>query len=199
MIDDYANAHPDAVAVIRRRLELLREAGAIASSESQCALSRAKTASAPDAARVDLLTACVALHPRNTQGRSDLVDYSRFLPNLTRSEETVYRTSLVERCVEKVGDEETRCGEACACENNDSGKAPGAKCKRACGSCRTQTTQKLNLCRRIAEAPSVAVRAPQPRQDSSAPKTGGHPAEHRPKPGTRAPRQKDSGLKQMEL
>jgi hypothetical protein len=200
MIDEYAQAHPNAVAVIRRRLELLREAGDTASLESQCTRSRAKTESAAEADRVDLLTACVAFHPRNGQGRSDLLEYARYLPNLSRSEETVYRTNLVQRCVEKVGDEETRCEEACACEDKDPGKKPDAKCKRACGGCRSDTAQKLHLCKKIAEAPSVAVRVPQPKEASVPPKTDAPPVSApRPKTGAPAPRHKDSGLKQMEL
>ena len=87
LIDEYARAHPTAVAVVRRRLELLREAGDGAALESQCARSRAKTQSAPEAARVDLLTACVALHPNNSEGRSDMLDYATYLPNLSPAED----------------------------------------------------------------------------------------------------------------
>ena len=187
LIDEYAKSHPDAVAVIRRRLELLHESGDIAASESQCTLSRAKTESSPDAARVDLLTACVALHPRNTNGRSDLLDYSKYLPNLTTAEETLYRKNLVERCEAKAGDEEASCAEGCACGDKDADK----KCRRACSRCRGEMAQRLRLCKKITEAPSAVIRAPRP-SPVSAPGA----------PGTDAPRPKVNsrgGLEHLEL
>jgi hypothetical protein len=160
LIDDYAHAHPDAVAVIRRRLELLREADDTAASESQCARSRAKTESAPEAARLDLLTACVALHPGNTDGRSDLMGYAEYLPNLSAGEDALYRTNLGQRCVEKVGDEKSRCAQACACIDKDPGKQPAAKCGRPCGGCRNETAQRLRLCKKIGEGPPATAHAP---------------------------------------
>lgn len=167
LIDDYAHAHPKAVVVIRRRLELLREAGDAAASESQCARSRAKLESTPEAARLDLLTACVALHPGNTDGRSDLLGFAEYLPNLSTAEDALYRMSLVQRCVEKVGNEESHCAQACACEDKDSGKQPAATCKRACGSCRNEMVQRLRLCKKIGEAPHATVRAPRPKTASA--------------------------------
>jgi hypothetical protein len=184
LIDEYARAHPDAVAVIRRRLELLREAGDATASASQCVRSRAKMESAPEAARVDLLTACVAFHLGNKEGRSDLLHYAMYLPNLSTAEDALYRANLVQRCVEKVGDEEKRCAQACACEDKDSGKQPTAKCKRACGGCHDETAQKLRLCKKVGEAPPVAARAPQPKtapaESASRPKTA--PAKSAPRP-----------------
>ncbi|MBN2576572.1 MAG: hypothetical protein JXP73_18555 [Deltaproteobacteria bacterium] len=163
LIEEYAQAHPNAVAVIRRRLELLREARDVAESEAQCTLSRAKTESAPAAARVDLLTACVALHPRNTYGRSDLLDYPKYLPGLTTAEESLYRANLVQRCEAKAGDEEAHCAEGCACHDKDSGKRPTARCRRICARCGSETAQRLRLCKRITEAPSAVARAPRPK------------------------------------
>jgi hypothetical protein len=163
LIDDYAHAHPCAVAVIRRRLELLREAGDSSASESQCARSRAKMESAPEAARLDLLTACVALHPDNTDGRSDLMDYAEYLPNLSTAEDAIYRMSLAQRCVAKVGDEDARCAQACACVDKDSGRQAAAKCKRACGGCRNETAQRLRLCKKIGDPPHAAARAARPK------------------------------------
>ena len=159
LIDDYAHSHPKAVVVIRRRLELLREAGDAAAAESQCARSRAKTESAPEAARLDLLTACVALHPGNTDGRSDLLGYAEYLPNLSPAEDALYRRDLVQRCVEKVGDPDARCVQECVCEDKDSGKQPTTKCKRACGGCRNQTVERLRLCNTIGEPPHATARA----------------------------------------
>ncbi len=167
LIDDYAHAHPSAVAVVRRRLELLREAGDGSAIESQCTRSRAKTASAPEAARMSLLTACVAFHPNNSEGRSDMLDYATYLPNLSPAEDALYRTSLAERCVAKVGDEGTRCGQACACEDKDSGKAPTTKCKRACGGCRNDLSEKLLACKKLGEPPpppaATPIRATRPK------------------------------------
>jgi len=214
LIDDYARAHPDAVAVVRRRLELLREAGDSSALASQCARSRAKTASASEAARQDLLTACVAFHPGNREGRSDLLDYGKYLPDLTLAEDGVYRTGLVQRCVEKVGDEESRCAEACACEDKDGGKPPVAKCKRTCGGCRSETAAKLRLCKKVADAPPAVARAPQTkpsaaeggRKPKSAPVKSTPPPKLAPawsEPGKAAPRPKKvddgSGPKQVEL
>jgi hypothetical protein len=194
MIDDYAKAHPDAVAVIRRRLELLREAGDAASYEAQCTLSRAKTESAPEAARVDLLTACVALNPRNTYGRSDLLDYWKYLPHLTTAEEVIYRKNLVQRCEEKAGDGEGPCAEGCACE--DSGKLT-RKCKRACSRCRSETAQRLRLCKKITDAPTAVVRAPRPTPAPawSPPPSKRSPADDVPRPK----RDTGKGLKPVEL
>ena len=160
LLDDYARAHPAAVAVVRRRLELLREAGDAAALESQCARSRAKTASASEAVRVALLTACVAFHPDNREGRSDMLDYATYLPNLSPAEDALYRTSLAQRCAEKVGDGEARCAEACACEGKVSGKPPTGKCKRTCGGCRNETAQKLAACQKLGEPPPPPPEAP---------------------------------------
>ena len=159
LIDEYARARPAAVAVIRRRLELLREAGDGTALEAQCARSRAKTQSAPEAARVDLLTACVALHPNNNEGRSDMLDYATYLPNLSPAEDMLYRTSLAQRCLQKVGDEDTRCAQACACESK-AGKTPTAKCKRTCGGCRSETAQKTLACQQLGEPPPPPAPAP---------------------------------------
>jgi hypothetical protein len=199
LIDAYAKEHPDAVAVIRRRLELLREGGDAAASESQCTLSRAKTESAPEATRVDLLTACVALNPRNTYGRSDLLDYPKYLPNLTTAEETLYRKNLVERCEAIAGEEEESCAEGCACGDKDAGKHQTGKCKRACARCRSEMAQRLRLCRKITEAPTAVVRPPAPRP-APAPIRSLPPA--KAVPDDEAPRPKRDtgrGPKPMEL
>jgi len=193
MIDEYAQEHPDAPAVVRRRLELLRESGNAAGVEAQCKLSRAKAESAPEAARVDILTACVALNPRNTQGRSDLLDYAKFLPGLTNAEENLYRKNLVERCEARAGDDEGSCAAGCACDDPQL----AGKCKRACSRCRSETTQRLRLCRKITDAPSAVVRAPRP-----APAPAQLPPSLRSSPASDAPRPKrdtGKGLKPVEL
>lgn len=153
LIDDYAHGHPGAVAVVRRRLELLRENGDTGAVESQCTRSRSKTTSASEAVRVGVLTACVAMHPENSEGRSDLVNYASYLPSPSPAEDALYRGYLVGRCIERVGDEGTRCTQACACEDPESGKVPTPKCKRACGGCRSETADKLRLCNKLGEAP----------------------------------------------
>jgi hypothetical protein len=201
LIESYAQSHPAAGPVIRRRLELLREADDYASMESQCVRSRAKMGKAPEASRIDILTACVALHPENTQGRSDLLDYAKYLPNLTDAEEDIYRTHLVQRCVERVGTDETRCAEPCACEKQDSGKQPDAKCKRTCGGCRSETAQKQGLCKKLAEAPPAP--APPParvsrRKGAPAAATKGAPTKSATKGRQKAPAS-DAGLQKAEL
>jgi hypothetical protein len=147
LIDSYALAHPKAVLVVKRRLELLRESGDVSLSESQCSRSRARMKTAPESARVDLLTSCVALHPDNSHARSDITDYANYLPNLAGDEDTLYRTYLAQRCVEKVGDADSRCAEACACENKSAGKSASATCRRKCSACRKENAKYLQVCR----------------------------------------------------
>jgi hypothetical protein len=199
LIDDYAKAHPSAVAVIRRRLELIRESGDVGASEAQCRVSRMKTESASDVARVDLLTACVALHPKNTNGRSDLLDYSKYLPNLSDAEETLYRKNLVDRCEARAGDEGGSCAEGCACSDEEAGKLTG-KCKKACARCRSEVAQRMRLCGKITEAPSAVVHAPRP---SPTPTTHAAPALKVSPSGSEAPRpakvDTGKGLKPIEL
>lgn len=163
LIYEYANEHPDAVAVVRRRLELLRESGDAVSLAAQCVRSRAKTQSAPAAARLDLLTACVALHPQNIHGRSDLFDYAKFLPNLTTTEEMLYRKHLVDHCEAKTAEEEAQCAEGCACDDKDAGKRMSRKCRRACATCRNEKAQRLRICQQITEAPSAVARPARPK------------------------------------
>jgi hypothetical protein len=205
LIADYAHGHPGAVAVVRRRLELLRENGDDGAIESQCRRSRSKTAAASEAVRVGVLTACVAFHPENTEGRSDLVNFDSYLPNLSPAEDALYRGHLVRRCIEHVGDEGTRCGQACACEDQDPGKSPAAKCKRACGGCRSEIADKLRLCNRLGEAPPPP---PPTRATAARPKRG--PAGAAPEPRTTSPKSKaarspkdgggsGSGAQQVEL
>lgn len=151
IIDSYALAHPTAMAIVKRRLEILRDAHDAYFFESQCTRSRSRMRSAAEADRLDLLTSCVALHPNNGEARSDPEAYATFLPNLSPDEAALYRTHLVQRCTERVGDEGARCAEACACEAKDAGKSPTAKCKRACGSCRNETAQEILACRKLGE------------------------------------------------
>ena len=116
------------------------------------------------------------------------MDYGKYLPNLTPAEDVLYRANLVQRCVERVGDEETRCAEACSCADKDSGKQPNAKCKRSCGGCRSETAQKLNLCKKLGEIPPITAAKAKPSPDaSSRPKVGAS----RPK-STPARRTKDA-------
>jgi hypothetical protein len=170
LIDSYALAHPTAIAVVKRRLEILRESGDVALSESQCTRSRTRMKSASDGARLDLLTNCVAMHPHNGEARSDVGDYPTYLPNLAPDEEALYRTHLAQRCADKVGDEETRCAQACACEAKDSGKTTTTKCRRTCGGCRKETAQELLACRKLGEAapPPAPARDAQPKSTRTA-------------------------------
>jgi hypothetical protein len=167
LIDLYAHAHPDAVAVVKRRLELLREERDVVSSESQCTRSRARMKSAPEAARLELLTSCVALHPANSGGKSDPPDYKKYLPNPAPDEESLYRTHLVQRCVEDLGDQDAPCTEACACTDNASDKQSTATCKRTCQDCRSTTEQQIRACKALgtpAPAPAAArARTPRPK------------------------------------
>lgn len=157
LVDSYALAHPTALAIVKRRLEILRDAHDAYLFDSQCNRSRSRLRSAAEADRLDLLTSCVTLHPNNGEAKSDTEAYATFLPNLSPDEAALYRTHLVQRCTENVGDEAERCAEPCACETKAAGKPPAATCKRACGGCRKEIAQEVLACRRIGEvAPEPA-------------------------------------------
>lgn len=177
LIDGYAYAHPGAVSVVKRRLELLRESGDVHESELQCSRSRDVLKSAPEATRMELLTSCVALHPSNTSGDSAQVDFAKYLLEPTTAEDTLYRTHLVQRCVEDLGYDESRCTESCACMDS----RPTFKCKRACRACRQESEQQLSGCKSLAVAPAPAP-APAPvRARSHRPKRS-PAARHKPAP-----------------
>jgi hypothetical protein len=194
MIEEYVKDHPAAASAVRRRLELLRESNDLAGFEAQCSLSRRKVGAAPEAGKVDLLTACVALHPRNTHGRSDLLDYSRYLPNLTPAEENLYRGNLVERCEVKAGDEEASCAEGCACDDPSN---LARKCKKTCARCRSESAQRSRLCQKITEAPTAVVRTPKPSPAAAhrAPQPRSARADDAPRPKVDT----GKGLKPIEL
>jgi len=181
LIDGYALAHPDAISVIRRRLEILREAGDVKESESQCSHSRSKIKSAAAALRTEFLTMCVALHPDNKDSQSEILDYAKYLPGLSRAEQRLYFKYIVQHCIEKVGSKQTRCAEACACKGMPDKQAK-AKCKAACINCRITTTQRIRNCKKTGTAdppPSARPRrrgrrkgaAPAPADTGPAPQT----------------------------
>jgi len=96
--------------------------------------------------------------------------YAEYLPNLSTAEDALYRMNLAQRCVEKVGDEEDRCAQACACVAQESGKQATAKCKRACGGCHNETAQRLRLCKTIGEATHTPRRKTAPAKSAPRPK-----------------------------
>jgi hypothetical protein len=147
LIDGYATAHPDAVPIIRRRLEILRGAGNIKESEAQCVRSRVSMKSAADSARIDLLTTCVSLHPDNKEGRPDPPDYTRYLPSPLKAEQRLYHRYLIQRCIDGVGSKETRCAQACACGDQPD-KQKKAECKQGCRDCRIQAAQRIRDCKK---------------------------------------------------
>jgi hypothetical protein len=165
LIEDYARAHPDALAVVKRRLELLHESGNVAASESQCARSRARMKSALEAARLELLRSCVALHPSNSERKDDPPDFALYLPRPATDEEQLYRTHLVQRCVADLGDIAGRCDQACACED----KQQLSACKRGCRDCRNEMNQEMRGCQRFGGSPAVAGAAHQPKDMASRP------------------------------
>jgi hypothetical protein len=171
LIDGYVLAHPDAVSIVRRRLELLRQAGNVKESEGQCARSRVSMKSAPERARTELLTSCVALHPDNKEGRTDPPDYTRYLPSPAKAEQRLYRKHLIQRCVEGVGSKETRCAEACACKDKSADKQEKAKCKEGCRNCRVETAQKIRECKKTGSPAS----APRTGAGDATPATGPEP------------------------
>ena len=145
LIDGYALQHSDAFPVVKRRLQLLRQARDTKEAEEQCARSRASLRLAREAARIELLTTCVAFHPDNPEGSTDPPDYAKYLPKMTRDEHRLYQNYVVQRCSPDLATEKTRCKRVCACDDHVQGKK---QCKRICRSCRKETAQRRRACRR---------------------------------------------------
>jgi hypothetical protein len=163
-LGEYANAHPSAVVVVKRRLELLREAGDSKESEAQCARSRVALKSGPEAAQLELLTSCVANHPDNAEGKSYVLDYVKFLPLASKAEQRLYRKYLVRTCIETVGPRETRCAEFCACGGKGLDRAKKAACKKMCVYCRVETAQKVRECKKAGTTTFAPFTPPRPRR-----------------------------------
>jgi hypothetical protein len=161
LLDGYVQAHPDAVPIVKRRLEILRDAGDVKEAEAQCLRSRARMRSAPDAARLELLITCVALHPNNQAGVTDPLEYATYLPGTSKAEQRIYRRYLVQRCIERLGSKEQRCAPACACRNQPAANREAkAKCKEACRACRIDAAQRVRDCKKTGTAlPTAGPRA----------------------------------------
>ena len=160
LIDGYALQHPDAVPVIRRRLELLREAGDAKESVAQCNRSRSSLRLAAGQDRLELLIVCVSLHPANKEGRSDPLNFAKYLPRMTRGEKRLYRKHMRECCTrEPVSAEASPCALLCACAPPTAGKSTG-ECKKACRGCRKQANARRRACKEYA----LADRARRPRR-----------------------------------
>jgi hypothetical protein len=201
LIDEYAKEHPEAVDVVRRRLELYRESSDPSGSEALCARSRKRTKSAPEEARFEVLSTCVALHPDNSDG-AESPEFAKYLPNLTPEEDALYRSHFVQRCVEKLGDPAELCKEACGCVDNPAGKRPSAKCRRACRACRRELSKEIRECKKLgapppAPAPARRSRVGRVHRPRSAPARSA-PAKTAPKPRPK-PVDDGTGLKQQEL
>lgn len=167
-LGEYASAHPSAVVVVKRRLELLREAGDGKESEAQCARSRIVLKSGPAAAQLELLTSCVAHHPDNAEGKSYVLDYLKFLPLASKVEQRLYRKYLVRTCIETVGPREARCAAFCACRDKGLDKAKKAECKQMCVYCRVETAQKVRECKKEGTTTFAPFTPPRPRRGGGA-------------------------------
>ena len=185
LIDGYARAHPETIAVVKRRLELLRAAGVVRESESQCRRSRTSTKSAPEATRLEILAHCVALHPANASGQSDPPDYAQYLPEPSRAEQRLYRKHMIGRCVEKLGTREARCGPSCACDDQPD-RQQKADCKRRCRDCRIESARKTRECRKTGGVPG-ATRVGRPPRTDRAVSPGTRPSPPRSKAGESPP------------
>jgi hypothetical protein len=148
LIDSYARQHPDAFPVVRRRLEILREARDTKEAEAQCARSRASLRSAREAARLELLTTCVAFHPDNQEGRTDPPEYARYLPKLAKEEQRLYRKYVTQHCASDPAAEETRCSQVCVCEDHQGAKKAAVQCKQTCRGCRQESAERQRACKR---------------------------------------------------
>lgn len=163
-LGEYASAHPRAVVVVKRRLELLREAGDVKESEAQCVRSRVALKGGPESAHLELLTSCVANHPDNTQGKGYTLDYVKYLPAATKAEQRLYRKYLVRTCTETVGPRESRCAQFCACTDKGLDKAKKAECKQMCVYCRVDTAQKMRECKKEGTTTFGPFTPPRPRR-----------------------------------
>jgi hypothetical protein len=169
-LDGYLQDHPESLAVLKRRLKLLREAGNATAAVAVCARSRASMKAAPDAPHLDLLTTCVSLHPDNKDGSTNPPEYAQYLPDLSKPEERLYRKHLVQRCSESLGDPKAACKKACACEGTPGDRQQTKACKRTCRECQKEQKEKVRKCKKFggfppAEAPpESAAPAGQPKK-----------------------------------
>ena len=147
-LDSYLQDHPDSLTVLKRRLKLLREAGNASAAQALCARSRASMKAAPEAAHLDLLTTCVALHPGNREGVTDPPDYTQYLPDPSKAEERLYRKHLVQRCIENLGDPKASCDKACACKDKPGDKEQKRTCKHACRECEHEKKEQVRACKK---------------------------------------------------
>ena len=148
LIDDYALQHPEALPVVRRRLELLREAQDTKESEAQCTRSRQSARSSTEDTRLELLAACVSLHPENQGGKEDTPDFTKYLPKLAGDEQRLYRKYMARRCEQDAGSHAAHCSRICACDDQPWDKKYTAHCKEVCKGCREQATAKLKSCKK---------------------------------------------------
>jgi hypothetical protein len=149
LVDDYAHQHPEALPVVELRLEILRESQDAKEFEAQCGQSRQTLKGAPEDVRLELLAACVALHPENPSGREDPPDVAAYLRKPTSDEQRLYRRYLVRRCEQDAGAHEAHCSRTCACDDRPWDKQYTADCKKDCRGCRDQAATKAKACRRL--------------------------------------------------
>jgi hypothetical protein len=178
-LDGYLQEHPDSLAVLKRRLRLLREAGNATAAQAACAHSREGMKSAPEAARLDLLTTCVALHPDNRDGMPDSPEYTTYLPDLSKAEARLYLKYLVHRCIENLGDPKAKCEKDCDCKSESADKAQKRACKRACRNCQKERKALVRACKKhggiLPPPPPEAAPASQPAKDSGKGAPGSEP------------------------
>ncbi len=148
LIDGYAADHPEAFPVVQRRLEILHDAQDIKELEAQCRRSRQGMKSAPEEARLELLTTCVALHPENKGGKDDSQDYAKYLPTLAPDEQRLYRKHMTRRCEQDTGAHEAHCSRICVCDDRPWDKKYTSHCKEVCKGCRAQALEKLKGCKK---------------------------------------------------
>jgi len=148
LVDGYAAQHPESFPVVKRRLEILRDANDAKELEAQCARSRDSVKSAPEDARLEVLTGCVALHPDNKGGKDDPQDYAKYLPKLAGDEQRLYRKHMARRCQQETDLHQASCSRICVCDDRPWDKKYAAHCKEVCRGCRTQAVEKLKGCKK---------------------------------------------------
>jgi hypothetical protein len=103
---------------------------------------------APEEARLDVLTSCVALHPENKGGKDDPQDYAKYLPRLAPDEQRLYRKHMTRRCEEDTGSHEAYCSRICVCDDRPWDKKYTTHCKEVCKGCKEQALEKLKGCKK---------------------------------------------------
>jgi hypothetical protein len=146
LLDGYVAEHPAAMPVVRRRLELLRDAKDSAGSEAQCKTTRQSLKGASEDERLGVLTMCVSLHPENKQGHDDPADYAKYLPGASGDETHLYRGHMIKACLGDSDSHDLHCQRICVCNDRPWDKKYTDHCIEVCHGCRDEAAARRKRC-----------------------------------------------------